>query len=278
MNSQQMTLSKELEAAQELAIRAGEILVEHFGSGDPVRWKASDDPVTTADYCVSKMLMTELRRMFPLDGIISEEEPVDTYQARRERIWMVDPLDGTQEFIEGCGEFAVLIGMTIHGVPKLGVIYEPACPRMLYAVAGDGAYSIEHQHRKKLTVSGEVEPDRMIFARSRTHHTAEVEHLMERFGARMYVTRGSLGTKIGMISRGAAHAYVHAGARTFQWDTCAAEVILRESGGMLTDLQGQPLKYGGVEMRNLHGVAASNGTLHHRLIHAAQAKTSAAGV
>lgn len=274
----QHSLTNELEAAQELAIRAGAILVEHFGSGDPVRWKASDDPVTAADYCASKMLVTELRRMFPQDGIISEEEPVDPYQMRRDRVWFIDPLDGTQEFVEGCGEFSVLIGLAIGGHPMLGVIYEPACPRLISAIVGEGAYAIEHHQRTRLFVSHETEPERVVFARSRSHHTPAVDDVMERMGIRTVITRGSLGTKIGMIARGTAHAYVHAGTRTYQWDTCAGEVILHEAGGSLTDMQGRALHYGGSELRNLNGLAASNGKLHPKLIQATQARASAAGV
>ncbi|MBI4907875.1 MAG: 3'(2'),5'-bisphosphate nucleotidase CysQ [Acidobacteria bacterium] len=273
-----LSLAAELEAAQELAIRAGAILVEHFGSDDPVRWKASDDPVTAADYCASKMLVTELRRLFPQDGIISEEEPVDPYQARRQRVWFLDPLDGTQEFVEGCGEFSVLIGLAIGGVPKLGVIYEPASPRMICAIAGEGAFALEHHQRVRLSVSPETESDRVIFARSRSHHTPIVDDVMERMGVRTVITRGSLGTKVGMIARGTAHAYVHAGTRTYQWDTCAGEVILQEAGGSLTDMNGHALHYGGADLRNLHGVVASNGKIHHKLIQAAQARASAAGV
>src|SRR5436190_4783980 len=122
-------MQRELEAAKTLAVRAGSILLEHY-SDSTVAWKACGDPVTEADRSASVFLVNELRRLFPEDGVLSEEEPDDAARLSRSRVWIIDPLDGTVEFIRRQDEFAVMIALSIDGRSNLGVVYQPVTEKL----------------------------------------------------------------------------------------------------------------------------------------------------
>jgi 3'-phosphoadenosine 5'-phosphosulfate (PAPS) 3'-phosphatase len=114
------TMQKELDAASQLSVSAGQLLLEHYLPSPEVEWKGSGDPVTHADRVASGFLIRGLRSRFPNDAIVSEEEPDDPGRCRKSRVWIIDPMDGTREFIEHRSEFAVMIGLALEGVPVLG--------------------------------------------------------------------------------------------------------------------------------------------------------------
>jgi 3'(2'), 5'-bisphosphate nucleotidase len=207
-----------------------------------------------------------LRRHFPDDGILSEEATDDEIRLSKARVWLVDPMDGTKQFIERIGEFAVMIGLAAHGKPVLGVVYNPSNNKMYYAATGIGAYLEESLTTKRLHVSALTDPAQMIAAMSRSHHSPKVDAIKERLGIRHQVQSGSVGLKVGLLVEGQAHLYLHLGAKTNQWDTCAPQAILEAAGGTMTDRNGHPLQYNITEIRNLQGVVASNGVMHERVI------------
>ena len=112
----------ELQTAKELAIRAGAILLKHYAEKTSVMWKGKNDPVTAADLEASKFVVGELHERFPGDAILCEEERDDLRRLSTPRVWVVDPMDGTKEFISRRGEFAVMIGLAIEGEARLGVV------------------------------------------------------------------------------------------------------------------------------------------------------------
>jgi 3'(2'), 5'-bisphosphate nucleotidase len=259
-------LKKELETAKKLVAKAGNILLERYRETPSVSWKGVDAPVTAADRAASELLVRELKRLFPNDGILSEEEQDDPARLSRSRVWIIDPMDGTREFIDRLGEFAVMIGLAVDGMARLGVVYQPTAGKIYYASANSGAFLEEGGARRRLLVSTETDPSRMTVALSRSHHSPQVDLICARLGIKETIRSGSIGLKVGLICEGRAHLYLHTGARTYQWDTCAAEAILREAGGHTTDVYGAPLRYNDSELRNLRGVIASNGTAHDRLV------------
>jgi 3'(2'), 5'-bisphosphate nucleotidase len=263
-------MQAELEAARTLAVRAGAILLEHY-SAPRVSWKGRGNPVTEADRAASAFLTTELQRLFPQDGILSEEESDDATRLSLSRVWIIDPLDGTIEFIDHRDEFAVMIGLSIDGTASLGVVYQPMTQKLYYAASGSGAFLIENRSSRLLRISLESNPGAMTIALSRSHHSAEVDDVQRLVGIQNTVTSGSIGLKVGLICEGRAHLYLQMSRNTSQWDTCAPDVILREAGGRMTDLFNAPLHYNGPELRNLRGVIASNGTIHERIAEAAEA-------
>jgi len=259
----------DLEAARMLAVRAGAILLEHY-SRPEIHWKGRGNPVTEADRFASAFLVKELKRLFPDDGILSEEEADDPGRLSRSRVWIIDPLDGTLEFIGHRDEFAVMIGLSINGTAGLGVVYQPITEKLYYGVAGSGAFLIENRATRLLQISRESNPRAMTIALSRSHHCRDVDVIRGQLGITNSICLGSMGLKVGLICEGRAHLYVHTSGHTSQWDTCAPDVILQEAGGRMTDLFRAPMRYNGPEVRNLRGVIASNGTIHDRIAEAAQ--------
>ncbi|NOT58916.1 MAG: 3'(2'),5'-bisphosphate nucleotidase CysQ, partial [Acidobacteria bacterium] len=112
-------MEKELEVTRQLAREAGKILMDYYRNGAQVEWKGYDDPVTAADKAANEMLVRELQKAFPQDAILSEEAPDDTARLTNQRVWMVDPMDGTKQFIERLDEFAVMIGLAVEGEPRV---------------------------------------------------------------------------------------------------------------------------------------------------------------
>ena len=259
-------MEKELEAARELARDAGRILLEFYAKDTEVRWKGHDDPVTAADQAANDMLARELSRRFPGDAVLTEELPDDLARLEKDRVWTVDPMDGTKQFIERIGEFAVMIGLAVEGEAKLGVVYNPSADRMYYAAPGAGAFVEEKWSTKRLRVAPVSDPSQMVMAMSRSHPSRKVKTISEKLGISKYVQHGSVGLKFGLIADGSAHLYINTTSATSQWDTCAPEAILREAGGVVTDCNGEALVYNRPQVRNLRGIVASNGAIHDRAI------------
>jgi len=266
-------MPQELEAAKTLAIRAGAILLEHYRRPN-VRWKGQGNPVTDADRAASAFLTKELHGLFPADGILSEEEADDLEGLSRPRVWIVDPLDGTMEFINRIDEFAVMIGLAIGGIPSLGIVYQPTTQKLYYGESGSGAFVVENRQTRLLQVSSEANPGAATIALSRSHPSSNIDLIRQRLGVVNSVTWGSIGLKVGLIYEGLAHLYLHTSPHTSLWDTCAADVILYEAGGRMTDLENARLRYNGPDVRNRRGVVASNGALHERVIETAHAVLS----
>ncbi|HEX6045997.1 MAG TPA: 3'(2'),5'-bisphosphate nucleotidase CysQ [Pyrinomonadaceae bacterium] len=260
----------ELSVAVDLARTAGAAILEHYEGPLNVEQKnLADDvePVTQADRIANELIVTGLQREFPKDGILAEESIDTERRLRKSRVWMVDPLDGTNGFIDGNGDFAVQIGLVEDGVCVVGVVYQPL-PGVLYrAVLGEGTW-IERADfaPERAQTSVKTDPTDMRLAASRSHRSPRMSRLIEHFGFREEVQRGSVGIKIGLIIEQQCDAYIHLSSRTKQWDTCAPQLILTEAGGRMSDLFGEPLNYNVPEVQNRNGLVASNGVSHGRLI------------
>ncbi len=267
-SSRSSDLPSELETAKDLALRAGDILLEYYGQAVTVQWKGRGNPVTVADTSASRFITTELKQRFPHDAILSEEEKDEVSRLAVSRVWIVDPMDGTTEFVAQRDEFAVMIGLAIDGKPVLGVVYQPTSKKLYYAVAGNGAFVEHEENRQPLRVSAETDPAQIVTAVSRSHDSARAKQLRDTLGIQRTLQCGSAGLKVGKICEGIAHLYFQIGPGTSQWDTCAPEAILHESGGRLTDVFGNPLRYNVADTRNLDGLVASNSAIHDRVIQA----------
>jgi 3'(2'), 5'-bisphosphate nucleotidase len=264
-------MQKELEAARNLAAGAGAILMEYYQRSISIDWKAPGDPVTAADREASEFIVGRLRQEFPDHGILCEEEPDDLARLERSHVWMVDPMDGTREFIAHRDEFAVMIGLAVDGMPVLGVVYQPTTKKMYYAASGTGAFMDYEDATVPLRVSTEAAASSLAIAVSRSHHSSRVEAIRNRLRIKETIRMGSVGLKVGLICEARAHLYVHAGQHTNLWDTCGPDAILREAGGRLTDVSNHTLRYTGRELRNVNGIVASNGVIHDRAVRVTQA-------
>lgn len=255
---------RELRVAQRLARAAGAEALEFYGGPLRVEHKGEfEDPVTQADHAANDVILTGLKKEFPADGLLSEETTDTVRRLDKARVWMIDPLDGTNGFIAGNGDFAVQIGLTTEGDPVLGVVYLPLTDVLYWAARGAGAW-VERPETgaERLRVSDESDPAQMRLAASRSHRSPRMDAVVRRFGFREEVNRGSVGIKIGLIVERQCDIYIHLSGRTKQWDTCAPEAVLREAGGMLTDLWGEPYRYNTEDVRNRNGLVASNTASH----------------
>lgn len=261
---------RELEVVVDLARAAGKTILEQYEKPLRVETKSHDDdiePVTQADRIANELIVNGLKAVFPSDGILAEESVDTERRLSKSRVWMVDPLDGTNGFIDGNGDFAVQIGLVEDGEPVIAVVYVPLSRTLYRAVVGHGAW-IERPQREteQAAVSDRKTFATMRLAASRSHRSPRMSKVVQRFGFREEVQRGSVGIKVGLLVEQECDVYIHLSPRTKQWDTCAPQLILTEAGGRVTDLFGQPLHYNVRDVNNRNGLVASNGAAHDLII------------
>ena len=261
---------REIQVVTKLAREAGAILLRHYHSPFLVEQKVNalreTEEVTAADREANELIVDLLRREFPDDGILAEESTDSEHRLNKERVWLIDPMDGTKNFIQRDGDFAVQIGLAVSGQSVAGVVYQPVRDVLYRATRGGGSWIEEGNSARPMSVSVRTDPGEMVLASSRSHRSPRMERVVGSFGFRDEVRRGSVGVKIGLITEQKADLYLHLSPSTKQWDTCAPEIILAEAGGRLTDLFGQPLRYNGVRIDNRNGIAATNGVAHEMVI------------
>src|SRR5712671_6843909 len=262
---------REIFVATELARAAGAVLLRHYNSPFLVEQKVNAldelEEVTAADREANELIVGRLKREFPEDGILAEESTDNDQRLAKDRVWLIDPMDGTKNFIARDGDFAVQIGLAIGGESVLGVVYQPVRD-VLYRAARNGGAWIEAREddAARLSVSHLTRASEMVLASSRSHRSPRMERVVSAFGFKDETRRGSVGVKIGLIAEREADLYLHLSPSTKQWDTCGPEAILAEAGGRLTDLFGQPLRYNGLRVDNRNGIVASNGAAHEIVI------------
>jgi 3'(2'), 5'-bisphosphate nucleotidase len=262
---------RELRLAVGLARRAGATILEYYKSPVRVERKIDADeytePVTEADRAANELIVSGIGREFPDDGLLAEESIDTERRLSKRRVWMVDPLDGTNGFIARDGDFAVQIGLAVEGRSTLGVVYQPLPDVLYWAAAGAGTW-IERAGfaPERGRVTSETDVSRMRLAASRSHRSPRMDRVLNAFGITEEVRRGSVGVKVGLIVERQCDLYVHLSPRTKQWDTCAPEIILHEAGGRLTDLFGQPLRYNHPDVQNRNGLIATNGVAHRQIV------------
>ncbi len=258
---------REIQVAARLAREAGAIIREHYTMPIVVERKIDSDdyiePVTITDRAANELIVNEIRNVFPNDGILAEESIDSERRLSKQRVWMIDPLDGTNGFITHDGDFAVQIGLAVDGLPALGVIYQPVPDVLYWAINNQGAW-IERQgtSAQRAHVSDRNDFREIRLAASRSHRSPRMDKVVNALGIKEEVNRGSVGVKVGLIIEQQCDLYVHLSPRTKQWDTCAPEAILMEAGGLLTDLFGFSLNYNASEVQNLNGIVASNNAAH----------------
>jgi 3'(2'), 5'-bisphosphate nucleotidase len=262
-----MQLRRELDTAVDLARRAGERIRALHGSGIAVDTKDDQSPVTQADREANELIVAALTFAFPGDGILSEELPDDGSRMTRPRVWMVDPLDGTKDFIRGRDGFAVMIGLLDGDRPALGVVYQPIGDKLYFATRGDGAFVVRAGGApERMHVSDVREPSQIRMVASKSHRSETIDRVRAELGISDELNVGSVGLKLGLIAEGVRDLYVNPAGHSKLWDACGPEAILVEAGGRMTDVAGAPLAYRGAELGNVRGLIASNGLLHDEVV------------
>lgn len=258
-------LQRELDVAVHLAQEAGAAIMAYYQTGLDVDHKAGDEPVTAADQIADELIAGGLRSAFPEDGLLTEESDDDLSRLGKERVWIVDPLDGTTEFISETGEFAVQIALTSHGQPVLGVVYHPVRKRLFYATDGHGAYQVYDDQTTRLRVSDVADPSRMCLVASRSHYSPFIEAARNVLGINVVNRLGSVGLKVGLVARAECDLYLSTTVAK-EWDLCAPHALLLGAGGVLTNFCGEPPTYNKRDVTECRGVIASNGLAHAQIV------------
>ncbi|MDI1241027.1 MAG: 3'(2'),5'-bisphosphate nucleotidase CysQ [bacterium] len=266
-----MGFEKELEIARGLAHRAGVEILEHYAREIIAEQKLGVDmhyePVTAADRAASRIIVEGLAEAFPDDAILSEEEDdVVAVRLGRERVWIIDPIDGTAGFVKKDGDFAVQIGLAERGKAVVGVVLLPFHGVTYYATTGAGAFKESAEGTDRVQASAETDYSKMYMAVSRNHPSPKIRNVFRSLGLAGELNRGSVGLKIGLIAEQACDLYIHLSPRTKLWDTCGPQVILEEAGGRLTDLFGEEFRYDIQDLQNHGGICATNGAAHDETI------------
>jgi len=257
----------ELEAAVRIAREAADLVRGYHGRPLVIEAKAGDEPVTEADHAANTLIVSRLRAAFPDDVILSEEIPDDRSRLGRARVWMVDPIDGTRDFILGASGFVVMIGLAVDGRPRVGAVAHPLTGKIYAGVAGAGAWVIGADGaRAAIHTSSLAGPPGIRLVASKSHRTSRIDGVKQALDIRDEMNLGSVGLKIGLVAEAARDLYVYTGGRTKIWDTCGPEAILVGAGGRLSDMDGLPLAYDQEELYNRRGIVASNGPLHDLVI------------
>ncbi|HBR97849.1 MAG TPA: 3'(2'),5'-bisphosphate nucleotidase [Gammaproteobacteria bacterium] len=230
--------------ALELARKAGERIIEVYESDYEITTKADDTPLTTADLEAHRIIVEGLRVLGLDIPILSEESCGVPFSERYDwnTYWLVDPLDGTREFIKRSGEFSVNIGLIQDGAPILGVVYAPVLKVAYYAAAGFGAWKQAGDDAPIQIHVRETPADKVTVARSRSPVTGpNMQQFLQRLGNYDEVAMGSA-LKSCLVAEGAADVYARLGP-TSEWDTGAAQCIVKEAGGKITDIRMRELRY-----------------------------------
>lgn len=247
-------LERCLVEATRLARAAGAVAMAHYGRAARTD-KADASPVTEADRASNHVILEGLRRAFPADAVLSEEAADSEGRLGAARVWIVDPLDGTKEFLAQNGEFSVMIGLAEGGAPVLGVVYLPDGDVLYAAARGLGAW-VERGGRRRPLRRAPVDGRPLRMVQSRSHGDPLTAAVQRALGVTDILPCGSVGVKCARIAEGDRDLYVHPVAYMKEWDTCAPEVVLREAGGSVTDCRGEALRYNKRDPVQPHGIIA----------------------
>jgi 3'(2'), 5'-bisphosphate nucleotidase len=257
-------MQRELEVAVELAHCAGIEILRAFGTEFPVEFKPGDEgPVTEADRRADRLIRDGLAEAFPSDAILSEETPDDLGRLGTDRLWLVDPLDGTRQFVDGVPEFAVMIGLAVRGRPVLGVIHVPPERRTVFGAAGHGVELLDPLGWRPLPPLPEGIPAGRgpVVTLSRSYAGSRTREVARRMGASRIVASGSVGRKALLVLAGEADIYVTLGRRSRHWDACAPDALMRLAGGVFCDVRGREVSYNTEGTTNRSGMLAGRRAL-----------------
>ncbi len=250
--------ARELLVARDAALAAGQILQRYFRDGGyQIDSKGRNNPVTTADFEADSELKQILRDAFPDYGWLSEETADNDDRLTRDRVWIVDPLDGTKEFIKGIPEFVVAIALADHGVPVMGVSYNPIKDELFAGIPGAGCLL----DGIPVTVSDTRTLDHSTILASRSE-TARGE--WKAYEGRVTVRPiGSVAYKLALVAAGQADATFTLTPKS-EWDIASGVALIIAAGGRVTDLHGDPMRFNQASVKT-PGFVASNGHLHAQL-------------
>jgi myo-inositol-1(or 4)-monophosphatase len=237
---------------------AGEVIRSHYNTRYAVDYKGKDSPVTIADREANHTIHEIIQGEFPDDGWLSEETVDSPARLSCRRVWVVDPMDGTKEFIQKVPELAVSIALVEEGSPVVGVAYNPIQDQLFWAVRGQGTWT--NDRRVQVSQAAQLKDATILASRSETQR-GEWKNFSAQFRVRQ---TGSAAYKMALIATGDADATFTLVPKN-EWDICAGVLLIEEAGGTVSHLDGQPVRFNQAKTL-LQGLIASNGQLHPHLL------------
>jgi 3'(2'), 5'-bisphosphate nucleotidase len=234
-----------------LAAEAGKAVLEVYAQDFEVQTKEDRSPLTEADLASERVILAGLKELTPGVPILAEESGDVPYQERRDwpRAWLVDPLDGTKEFVKRNGEFTINIALIEEGKPVLGVVYAPVLGVTYLAAKGGGAQRRDASGETRIAVEEPGEELRVVMSRS--HANEATRRFLERAEREFRLSAVSKGSalKMCLVADGSAHVYPRLGP-TMEWDVAAAQCVVEQAGGQLVTLDGDPMRFNRPELVN----------------------------
>lgn len=246
----------------DIAIAAGAVILDIYNNASDLEIQSKDDnsPLTKADRAANEVICNGLEKLIPSHPIISEENKQLGFDIRKdyEYTWMVDPLDGTKEFIKRNGEFTVNIALIKDGKVIMGVVYAPVLNETYWAIKGEGAFLIDQEGERKITANTfTLQDSGLRVVCSRSHLNDETQAFVDDLNAPELVAKGS-SLKFLILAKGEADLYPRI-APTMEWDTAAAHIVLEEAGGTVVRYEDKlPLEYNKENLLNPFFVASGN--------------------
>ncbi len=252
----------ELTLAKKVIRQAGKAVLGYYHKNYEIKVR-DKEPVTEADKDSNEIIINGLKKTGY--GILSEETEDNSSRLLQEKVWIIDPLDGTSDFIKKTDEFCIMIGLVQNNEPILGVVYLPIEDKLYYAEKGNSAFLEAKSGKRKIQVSKTKDFNRMRMLVSRNHLLPLEQKVAKNLDIKT-ITCGSAGVKICKIASGQAEIYINSSDKTSEWDICAGDIILTEAGGKITDMKGEKIKYNKKSTKNTKGFLVSNKIQHKLLI------------
>jgi 3'(2'), 5'-bisphosphate nucleotidase len=261
--------AEELEIMLGIAREASVVVASVYATEFLVDYKGPADPVTQADREANALICARLAEVFGPVPVVAEESDESEFAdwVGAPRVFFVDPLDGTLEFVAKNGDFVVMIGLAEKGRPVAGVVVAPAYGTAWAGAEGLGAFEVAPAGEKtsiRVSDIDDLAQARMVVSRS--HQSDRLQRVIGSLGITHVVPLGSAGLKAADVAAGRSDLYVQPGRAGKRWDTCAPEAIVAAAGGLCTDSLGRAIDYRGPELSNNSGFVASNGKLHSRIL------------
>ena len=248
-----------LETIIDAVITAGDKIVEIYESDFKVEKKDDNSPITKADLESNKIIKESLLQTgIP---ILSEEDADDKSRMDSEKVWIVDPLDGTQDFVNKTGEFTVMVGLVENHIPVMGLVYWPTEKKLFFAENGLGAFCHDSDGWAKISVRNVEEIEKSLALVSRHHLSDKEKKMLEHLKIDNTASIGS-SLKVMEIASGRADIYLTSTNKMKQWDTAASHCIISEAGGKMTDISGNDLIYNTESVNHKNGLLVTNGSIH----------------
>lgn len=256
-----MDLKNVLEIVKKVAVEAGAAIMEVYNSCEDmqVEYKEGNMPLTAADKAANAIIVSCLRREFPECAILSEEEKDNLERLQNPYCFIVDPLDGTKEFIKRNGQFTVNIALAYEHRSILGVIYVPVTKELYFASQGEGAFLEVDGVVTRLSVSDRTEELRVVMSSS--HGCEQMDQLMKKYNLTHFVSMGS-SLKGCLIAKGEAEVYYRYNP-TMEWDTAAMQCIVEEAGAIFRQMDETPMRYNRENSLNAKGFYIINRKENH---------------